>query len=339
MKRRCGAPVTSPARSSSASASAALSSGTSASVATSLSDTSCSPRIASARATGPPALGSRSRRRSTDARTVSGPSDATRSALASVGSIPSARTSLTSCSSRNGLPPVAWWQAAAKAGSDDPSSASMRRSAPPCERGPGRICTVAGSARISARGTPSCPTSAVRAASSSTIGRSAMRRLRKRSAAIDASSAHWASSMVIRSGRSRARFAVSQYSPCRRWYMSSGLSASSSAAGVEDRQCELRGSREEGGSLLLGLVERHRVRRLAHDAVRIAPLELRGTDRHRVHVARPRQLQAGRDQAGLAYSGRTLDRDDAPAPLDGGGERLVEGLKLSVAFEQVWVHG
>ena len=45
---------------------------------------------------------------------------------------------------------------------------------------------------------------------SSTIGRSAIRRLRKRSADIDASSAHWASSTVIRSGRSRARLAVSQ---------------------------------------------------------------------------------------------------------------------------------
>ena len=51
-------------------------------------------------------LGRRSSRSSTDARTVSGPSEATRSALSAVGSMPSARTSLTSCSSRNGFPPV-----------------------------------------------------------------------------------------------------------------------------------------------------------------------------------------------------------------------------------------
>ena len=126
---------------------------------------------------------------------MSGPSDATRSALAAVGSMPSARTSLTSCSSRNGLPPVAWWQAAANAGSLEPSRASIRRPAPSVESGPGRIDTVAGSARISASGTASGPTSEVRTASASTMGRSAIRRLRKRSAAIEASSAHWASSM------------------------------------------------------------------------------------------------------------------------------------------------
>ena len=38
----------------------------------------------------------------------------------------------------------------------------------------------------------------------------AIRRLRNRCADIEGSSAHWASSMVIRSGRSRARLAVSQ---------------------------------------------------------------------------------------------------------------------------------
>jgi hypothetical protein len=69
---------------------------------------------------------------------------------------------------------------------------------------------VAGSASSSTSGTASWLTSVVRTPSSSTIGRSAMRRLRKRSAAIDASSAHWASSIAITSGRSRARFAVSQ---------------------------------------------------------------------------------------------------------------------------------
>ena len=84
------------------------SSGTSAMVATSRIDTSCSPRTARARATGAPATGSRSRRSSTEARTVSGPSEATSAALAAVGSIPAARTSFTSCSSRKGLPPVAW---------------------------------------------------------------------------------------------------------------------------------------------------------------------------------------------------------------------------------------
>ena len=86
----------------------------------------------------------------------------------------------------------------------------MRRPAPSTDSGPGRIDTVAGSARISASGTASWPTSAGRTASSSTIGRSAIRRLTKRSAAIDASSAHWASSIVTRSGCWRAMFAVSQ---------------------------------------------------------------------------------------------------------------------------------
>jgi hypothetical protein len=121
---------------------------------------------------------------------VSGPSEATRSAFSAVGSMPSARISLTSCSSRNGLPPVAVWQAAAKSGSGEPRSASIRRPVASVVSGPGRIDTVAGSARISASGTASWPTSAGRAASSSTMGRSAIRRLRKRSAAINASSAH-----------------------------------------------------------------------------------------------------------------------------------------------------
>ena len=271
---------------------------------------------------------------------MSGPSDATRSALAAVGSMPSARISLTSCSSRNGLPPVAWWQAAAKASSAAPSSAWMRAPAPSVESGPGRIETVAGSARISASGTGSWPTSAVRTASSSTIGRSAIRRLRKRSAAIDASSAHWASSMRDQERLLAGEVRDQPVQPVEALVHELRVVALLRAAGIEDRQRELCGAREQRGALLVGLVERHRVRRLAHDAVRIAPLELGAPHRDRVHARVPGELQAEATRLDLPIPGgpsiaTTLPRP-AIAPASAWSSALSSASRSIRSGSDVW---
>ena len=339
MKRRCGAPVTRPERSSSARASAASSSATSASVATSRSDTSCSPSTASARATGPPALGRRSSRRSTDARTVSGPSEATRSALSAVGSMLSARTSLTSCSSRNGFPPVACWHAAAKAGSGGPSNASIRRAAPSAESGAGPDRDGRGvSQELRQRdrerrhlGRPHPEQEDHRQIgdpeAEEVLG--GHRRLVRPLGVVD---------------RDQERAVAGQVGdhpvqPVKALIHELGAVALLRRPWLEDRQRQLGGAREQGGALLVGLVERDRIGRLAHDSVRIAALQLGRAHRDRVHAALLGEVEAGPHEARLADAGRALDRDHAAAPLGGAGQSAVEGVDLRLAFEQVWISG
>jgi hypothetical protein len=102
------------------------------------------------------------------------------------------------------------------------------------------------------------------------------------------------------------------------------------ASGIEDRQREPGRPCEERRTLLGRLVERHRVGRLAHHAVRVAALELGRTHRERVHLALAGALDAAGDEARLSDAGRALDRHEAAAPLDGAGKRLVER-------EQLWL--
>jgi hypothetical protein len=111
------------------------------------------------------------------------------------------------------------------------------------------------------------------------------------------------------------------------------------AAGLEDRERQLRGSGEQPGALLLGLLELDRVGRLAHDAVRIAPLELRCAHRQRVHAALAREVHAGGHEPRLPDAGRALDRHDAPAAADRGLERGVERGELRGALEQAGILG
>ena len=122
--------------------------------------------------------------------------------------------------------------------------------------------------------------------------------------------------------------------------MSSGLSSLLAAAGVEDRQGELRGAGEERGALLLATCRATRSppsgARCRTDSSAPAPWRARRPCTCRAPAASSRQAA---HEARLADSGRPLDRHDAAAALDGGGERLVERLQLGLAFEQIRVHG
>jgi hypothetical protein len=109
------------------------------------------------------------------------------------------------------------------------------------------------------------------------------------------------------------------------------------AARLEDRQGELCRPGEEGGAVLLGLLELDGVRRLAHDAVRVAPLQLGGAHGDRVHAPLAGEIEGGVHQPRLADAGRPLDRHDAAAAADGRLQGAVQRRDLGVPLEQAGI--
>ena len=145
---------------------------------------------------------------------VAGVICSTQRALVSSGATPSSASQRASSRSRKGLPSVAFWHARANRGDLRRQLLSKDRSVD---------VSASGLGRTTVRTTPASVPSATRRPAHSPVadartirmGSSSTRCVRCDKKASDARSAHCASSRTSTSGRSAARFADSQYSPCR----------------------------------------------------------------------------------------------------------------------------
>ena len=139
-----------------------------------------SPRTPTARATAPASGDSRESRSSTARETARGPSSSTTPALAAVGAVPSSRIAFISSCRSSGLPPVAAWQASAKAGVGACAEPLLDHAAARASAlsAPGRSELASGSRAISASSAASAPGSVRPGRRDQPIGTPSSRRAR-----------------------------------------------------------------------------------------------------------------------------------------------------------------
>ena len=137
-------------------------------------------------------------------------------APSAVGEMPLSRSAPTSSRSRNGVPRVARRQASTNAGSGVSTTLDSTKAATPVLVSGGRRMTSAeGSVTSVASSAASVPVSRGRVATTSATSSSSRRVNKKARKRSDSASAHWASSTTTHRGPAAARFAHSQYRPCR----------------------------------------------------------------------------------------------------------------------------